>query len=533
MSPDVFVVDDDPTMGAGNALPEYYDEPKTENKQVIEIEPPIEIIVLDENTEQAAEEPIEIRTINLTGESNAPTPLPEPETIQNEAVIEQASPSLILNPYPLDNGNLPAKEEQESVDLQMPVTPAPIQESAPDISWNENITYEVIEGFGMDLPMALALGQIVPPQYAYSFGDGVNPGIRISWEGGKAWDKVLNDALTPVGMKASIKGKKVVLSATKKKPSNAAPTVKEAVTSEPVEASVEASMPKEFKETPEQSMSASLEEDYKTEEVDLPAASDSVVLDKKAMETEVYSDDDGASALVKDLMQPLDSFENGENVAVKPEVITLEPTVIEEPAFKPEIILDEKEKEEEEYAKKLEETNPFEDNVEPIELLPISDTPAVMNKAEEATGEPATMPFEEEASNYEKIEEPTQASDVIDEEQALASDVIDENLTLASTKEMVKLEPSSHFRDIPSNKIRVWEARRNSNLQNILSEWSAKERVPLKWNATDKYTLDYDVFISGTFQNAIDILFKKGLKSAPEYAFSEYPYEISVQEDED
>lgn len=504
MGPDVFMVDDESSsMGSGSALPEYYDTPRVENNQAIEISPPIEIKALEKDTEQASEEPIEIKTINLTEKDGTPEPPPEPEPVQNGTIGEPASsPSLILNPYPLENNDLPPAKE-EAIEKQAPVPPTPVQESASDINQNKDVTYEVIEGFGIKMPMALALSQIVPPEYAYSFSEGVNPGARLSWEGGKAWNIVLNDALTPLGIEASINGKKVVLRAI-----NALPQKKN-----------DAPKPaKEFKETPEQSISTSLEESYKASEIKAPAESNSIVLDKTTVDVEASGDNDDASALVDNLMRPLDSFENGENVATEPK----KSASVEEPTFRPEIVLDAKEKEEEEYAKKLEETNPFGSNAEPIELLPISDTPTTMDNAKEVTNTPTPVPFEEEGLDFGEIEEPAQASDVIDED-----------LVLSSTEEMDELEPSSHFRDVPSNKIRIWEAKRNSNLQKILAEWSAKERVPLKWDTTEKYTLDYDVFISGTFQNAIDILFKKGLKSAPKYALSEAPYGISVQEDKD
>ncbi len=485
MGPDVFMVgSESSSLESGSALPEYYDTPRIEHNQAIEIHPPIEIKVLEEN--QARKKPVKIKTITLMGGKRG-TGLSEPMLVENSLATEPASPSLILNPYPLEDGNTPPVEE-ESVDLLVPTPPA-------DINWGKEATYEVIEGFGMEMPMALALSQIVPPEYAYSFSAGVNPGIRLSWEGGKAWNEVLSDALAPLGIEASIHGKKVVLRADGLHPMPrlaAAPKIQK----NPVEI---------IKETPEQAMSASL----KKEPMKAPAISDSVVLDKTSYATKEPRKDDDASTLVEDLMQPLDSFASNGNAAAEPKVNVVESIPSEEPAFRPEIILDEQEKAEEEYAKKLEESNPFGDPSEPVELLPISDMPA-----EEAPSAPMPIPFEEDI--------PMQASDVIDED-----------LIIPSIEEMDKLEPSSHFREVPSNKIRIWEAKENSNLQKVLIEWSAKERVPFAWNATEKYVLDYDVFISGTYQNAIDILFKKGLKRAPEYALSEAPYSISVQEEED
>ncbi len=66
-------------------------------------------------------------------------------------------------------------------------------------------------GFGSDIPLALALGQIVPAEFAYSFASNVNPGVRISWNGGKPWNEVLNEALQPHNLRAEIAGTAVIV----------------------------------------------------------------------------------------------------------------------------------------------------------------------------------------------------------------------------------------------------------------------------------------------------------------------------------
>ena len=65
------------------------------------------------------------------------------------------------------------------------------------IFWAKEEKFSVIEGFGNDMPLALAIRQIVPARYAFSFGLGVNPAQRINWKGGKPWNEVLSDALAP------------------------------------------------------------------------------------------------------------------------------------------------------------------------------------------------------------------------------------------------------------------------------------------------------------------------------------------------
>ncbi len=67
----------------------------------------------------------------------------------------------------------------------------------------------VLEGFGSDMPLALALQQIVPSDYATSFESGVNVGQTVSWDGGKPWDQVINDMLAPLQLQAVIVNKTV------------------------------------------------------------------------------------------------------------------------------------------------------------------------------------------------------------------------------------------------------------------------------------------------------------------------------------
>lgn len=66
-------------------------------------------------------------------------------------------------------------------------------------------------GFGKELPLALALSQIVPPEYSYAFGQSVNTGEIVSWEGGKPWNVVLDEMIAPKGLKAVISGNQVLI----------------------------------------------------------------------------------------------------------------------------------------------------------------------------------------------------------------------------------------------------------------------------------------------------------------------------------
>lgn len=66
-------------------------------------------------------------------------------------------------------------------------------------------------GFGRDLPLALALSQVVPPEYTYAFGSDVNVGSTVSWQGGKAWNLVLDEMLATQGLRAVISGNQITI----------------------------------------------------------------------------------------------------------------------------------------------------------------------------------------------------------------------------------------------------------------------------------------------------------------------------------
>ncbi len=108
----------------------------------------------------------------------------------------------------------PSDKKQSSVKaIANVVTKAAGTDLADDITWEEPKTFDVIEGFGNDMPLALALRQIVPAKYAFSFGDSVNLGARVSWKGGKPWNIVLGEALSPLNIEYSIIGNSLKLEA--------------------------------------------------------------------------------------------------------------------------------------------------------------------------------------------------------------------------------------------------------------------------------------------------------------------------------
>lgn len=73
------------------------------------------------------------------------------------------------------------------------------------------VNYDEAVGFGRDLPLALALSQIIPSEFSHSYVDGVDAGTSVSWEGGRPWNQVLEDMLRSKGLTASIQNNRVII----------------------------------------------------------------------------------------------------------------------------------------------------------------------------------------------------------------------------------------------------------------------------------------------------------------------------------
>jgi hypothetical protein len=70
-------------------------------------------------------------------------------------------------------------------------------------------TFDTAQGFGSDLPLVMAIRQIVPPSYGFVFDDGIDLSTNVSWKGGQPWNVVLANVLTPLNLRAVISGKVV------------------------------------------------------------------------------------------------------------------------------------------------------------------------------------------------------------------------------------------------------------------------------------------------------------------------------------
>lgn len=125
------------------------------------------------------------------------------------------SEKLVINPRPYGDAPAPALSATPPANFDSVLASAQQTSDKP-----------MHDGFGSDMPLVLALQQIVPSDYVTIFENGVNPGQTVSWDGGKPWDLVVSDVLSPLQLQAVIVGKTVhVRSLTGMRQGDASPAV--------------------------------------------------------------------------------------------------------------------------------------------------------------------------------------------------------------------------------------------------------------------------------------------------------------------
>lgn len=67
----------------------------------------------------------------------------------------------------------------------------------------------IADGFGKDVPLKVALLQILPPTLTARFSQGVDAEQVVDWSGGKPWQTVLRDVVQPLHLRATVSGSMV------------------------------------------------------------------------------------------------------------------------------------------------------------------------------------------------------------------------------------------------------------------------------------------------------------------------------------
>ena len=90
--------------------------------------------------------------------------------------------------------------------------PAPLPGYGLDTIEREPLRqYSQAVGFGKNLPLALAISQVIPSDFTHRFDGDISPSAMVDWDGGKPWNVVLNDMLRNENLTAEIDGNVVVI----------------------------------------------------------------------------------------------------------------------------------------------------------------------------------------------------------------------------------------------------------------------------------------------------------------------------------
>ena len=74
------------------------------------------------------------------------------------------------------------------------------------------ITDDVVQGFAAQIPLVLALRQVLPAGYGFSLDQGVDMDALVSYKGGKSWRETLGAMLGSVGLVSHEQGMSVAIS---------------------------------------------------------------------------------------------------------------------------------------------------------------------------------------------------------------------------------------------------------------------------------------------------------------------------------
>ncbi|UZO94536.1 Hypothetical protein RMP42_05183 (plasmid) [Roseomonas mucosa] len=78
--------------------------------------------------------------------------------------------------------------------------------SAPSVrrTARPSVFFTAARGFGTDVPLSFAARQIVPAAFSVRYADNIDPNAPVSWVGEKPWNRALQDAIRPLGLRMTL-----------------------------------------------------------------------------------------------------------------------------------------------------------------------------------------------------------------------------------------------------------------------------------------------------------------------------------------
>lgn len=511
------------------------EEPEAETSDVIKSSE--EIVVIEDVQEDITEDArplVPIESVSEQAEAELP------ETKSNNSLEIDFNPQVDQTSNDAPVAILPEDGSQDIFEVDVPnaeaKSPAPVVPNET-VYWEEKESFDVVEGFGNDMPLALALRQIVPARYAFNFGEGVDVGTRVSWQGGKPWNEILNSALEPIGVVFSIKRNKLI--ALERPP----------VLSDVEDVSVNVA-PSQISTAPENDV------------IDVPEVGDSAIEIVDEIEEAADAVAEPVIENEPEVSSPLDDIyrdtKEQERDIIETDVSNAPDSAVESVISEQDASSDEEQKKNEpalENASQVasESSEEPENIVEDItwnERQMADVALAESDNQADLVGQPATLGDAVQAAEDSVIEivddiyadndEMGVSLDAVPEAEVatpvLSPERIEQTFNELEEQDVfsdealvdIAKQAEGSFRAQASGDILVWEVAKGSDVQRILEKWAKKENIEFSWNGDQNYTVDKDVFISGTFSHAIDVLMSTSVRNAPAYTLSEEPYKLSI-----
>ncbi len=164
--------------------------------------PPVVTAPVVETPVAAAEAPAQA-PVQIAAPAEAPVvPMLSPATVPLQASVTapvQLAPA--TSPTPAATASTVSMVTGQPIE-----TTATAAAAAPAMD-----TQKVIDGFGKHVPLVIAMRQILPSGYGFAHGSGVDLTAAIDWNGGRPWPQVLAEAISPIGLTASVMGETVMI----------------------------------------------------------------------------------------------------------------------------------------------------------------------------------------------------------------------------------------------------------------------------------------------------------------------------------
>jgi len=147
----------------------------------------------------------------------APAPRPSYKSPGGPEII---SPVVITGSSPVDQDPVVTIPSAPTVDLSAPMDIKPAAPKAPaavnlateKISVSAPAASDVVQGFATQIPLALALRQIMPVGYNFSIDQDVGMDTLVSYKGGKNWRDTIKDMLSAVNLQGREQGTSLIVS---------------------------------------------------------------------------------------------------------------------------------------------------------------------------------------------------------------------------------------------------------------------------------------------------------------------------------